>query len=104
MTQSYIHTNKQDVIIKTLLLAHPNLVHSYTVHRPGQLPDEKSQFFEILGFDVILDQTLQPWLLEVNRSPSFGTDTNLDLHIKTGVIRDALGLANIRSAFDEIFL
>ena len=82
--------------MKTLILAQPHLLHSCTVSRHGQLPNGKSQFFEILGFDILLDHTLQPWLLEVNRSPSFGTDANLDLHIKTAVIRDALQLANIR--------
>lgn len=62
----------------------------------GRVLDGKSPFFEILGFDILLDQSLQPWVLEVNRSPSFGTDSNLDLHVKTAVIRDALRLANIR--------
>lgn len=94
---THVHTHPQDVIVKTLLLAHPHLLHSYTVSRHGRFPDGKSQFFEILGFDILLDHTLQPWVLEVNRSPSFGTDANLDLHIKTAVIRDALRLVNIRS-------
>ncbi|CAI8057814.1 Tubulin polyglutamylase TTLL7 [Geodia barretti] len=84
-----------DIIVKTLILAYPHILHSCTVSRHGHLPNGKSQFFEILGFDVLLDHTLQPWVLEVNRSPSFGTDADLDLHIKTAVIRDALKLANI---------
>jgi tubulin polyglutamylase TTLL7 len=83
-----------DIIVKTLILAYPHILHSCTVSRHGHLPNGKSQFFEILGFDVLLDHTLQPWVLEVNRSPSFGTDAELDLHIKTAVIRDALKLAN----------
>lgn len=86
----------QDIIVKTLILAYPHILHSCTVSRHGHLPSGKSQFFEILGFDVLLDHTLQPWVLEVNRSPSFGTDAELDLHIKTAVIRDALKLANFR--------
>lgn len=86
----------QDAVIKTIILAHPHLLHSCAVSCHGRVLDENSQFFEILGFDILLDQSLQPWVLEVNRSPSFGTDTNLDLHVKTAVIRDALRLANIR--------
>jgi len=37
-----------------------------------------SRCFEVLGFDVLLDEQLQPWLVEVNHSPSFNVDTPLD--------------------------
>jgi len=51
--------------------------------------------FEILGIDVILDSDLKPWLLEVNHTPSFGTDTPFDYEVKSGVIRDSILLMNI---------
>ena len=51
--------------------------------------------FEILGFDILLDSKYKPWLLEVNHTPSFTTDTPLDSLIKKNVIRDALALMNI---------
>ena len=38
--------------------------------------------FEIFGFDIILDENLKPWLLEVNHTPSFEADTPLDHIIK----------------------
>lgn len=84
-----------DVIIKTLIVAQPHLQHCYQACRPGS--HDKCQCFEILGFDVLLDNTLRPWLLEVNRSPSFGTDSQLDVQIKLGVISDALRLVNIKA-------
>ena len=34
--------------------------------------------FEILGMDVMIYNKLKPWLLEVNHTPSFGTDTPFD--------------------------
>jgi tubulin polyglutamylase TTLL6/13 len=51
--------------------------------------------FEVLGFDIFLDSKLKPYLLEVNHTPSFTTDTPLDSHIKKSLIRDTLRLMNI---------
>ena len=50
----------------------------------------QSRCFELLGFDIILDETLRPWLLEVNHSPSFNVDSPLDHRVKTGVLGDLL--------------
>lgn len=52
--------------------------------------------FEILGFDIILDQNLKPWLLEVNHTPSFSTDSDLDYRIKFNLIKDSLKLVNVK--------
>lgn len=60
--------------------------------------------FEILGMDVILDDKLKPYLLEVNHTPSFSTDTPLDSLIKKRVISDALILMNVNyKTKNEIF-
>ena len=41
--------------------------------------------FEILGFDIILDDKGKPYLLEVNQAPSFATDSPLDYEVKRGL-------------------
>lgn len=46
--------------------------------------------FEILGFDILIDSKLRPYLLEVNHTPSFSTDTPLDSFIKKNLIKDAI--------------
>ena len=51
--------------------------------------------FEILGFDIIIDHTYKPYLLEVNHTPSFTADTPLDALIKKNLIRDTITLMNI---------
>ena len=51
---------------------------------------DASRCFEILGFDVLLDDRSRPHLVEVNHSPSFGMDSPLDRRVKSGLIGDAL--------------
>ncbi|VDO95188.1 unnamed protein product, partial [Schistosoma margrebowiei] len=52
--------------------------------------------FEILGFDILIDEQLNPWLIEVNRSPSFNTDQQLDQQIKYNLLTDTIRLLNIK--------
>ena len=60
----------------------------------------RNNCFDLLGFDVLIDSDLKPWLLEVNLSPSLSTDSPLDLHIKSNLIADTFNLVGIRG-FDR---
>lgn len=51
--------------------------------------------FQILGFDVLINENLEPILLEVNHTPSFVTDTPLDKTIKKNLIKETLLLLNV---------
>ena len=42
-----------------------------------------------------MDNNCDPWLLEINHSPSFAVDSPLDDMIKKNVIKDALQIMNI---------
>lgn len=44
----------------------------------------------------MLDKKLKPWLLEVNESPSFNDDTDVDKVVKGGLIEDTLRLLDIK--------
>ncbi|KAL0039776.1 hypothetical protein WJX77_007669 [Trebouxia sp. C0004] len=48
--------------------------------------------FELYGYDVIIDQSLKPWLIEVNASPSLSATTHSDRLLKCKVIHDTLQL------------
>jgi tubulin polyglutamylase TTLL6/13 len=81
------------IFIKTLCSAQPILAHNYRSCQPENHPN--NMCFEVLGMDILLDANLKPYLLEVNHTPSFTTDTPLDKNIKKGLIRDAMLLLNI---------
>ncbi|KAK9789746.1 hypothetical protein WJX73_005373 [Symbiochloris irregularis] len=77
------------VIVLSLLGIQPYLKHHYTSARPNQSADE-SACFELLGYDIMLDDTGRPWLLEVNHSPSFSTEMSVDMAVKEQLMRDTL--------------
>ncbi|XP_072806883.1 tubulin polyglutamylase TTLL13 isoform X6 [Vicugna pacos] len=86
----------EDIIIKTIISAHSVLRHNYRTCFPQYLSGGTCACFEILGFDILLDHKLKPWLLEVNHSPSFTTDSRLDREVKDALLCDAMTLINLR--------
>jgi len=84
-----------DLIVKTVLA-----IEQTVVENVRKLGLNRGNCFDLFGFDVLLDANLKPWLLEVNLSPSLGTDSPLDLFIKTNLIADTLNLVGVR-AFDR---
>ncbi|XP_057615291.1 tubulin monoglutamylase TTLL4 isoform X3 [Chionomys nivalis] len=78
----------KDVVVKTIISSEPyvtNLLKLY-VRRPYSC-------HELFGFDIMLDENLKPWVLEVNISPSLHSNSPLDISIKGQMIRDLLNLA-----------
>ncbi|XP_057191788.1 tubulin polyglutamylase TTLL4 isoform X1 [Triplophysa rosa] len=77
-----------DMVIKTIIPSDPyvnsrlkrNVLSPYSCH-------------ELFGFDIMLDEILKPWVLEVNISPSLHSNTPLDVSVKGQMIRDLLNLA-----------
>ncbi|XP_066119962.1 tubulin polyglutamylase TTLL6 [Saccopteryx bilineata] len=90
-----IWSDIEDVIIKTVISAFPIIKHNYHTCFPNHTLS--SACFEILGFDILLDRKLKPWLLEVNHSPSFSTDSCLDKEVKDSLLYDTMVLVNLGS-------
>jgi hypothetical protein len=74
--------NISSVIIKTLLSTE---MHLYS-HQKQLLPANRNNCFELYGFDIMLDEHLNPWLVEVNLMPSLACSSLLDKRIKIAVL------------------
>jgi len=59
--------------------------------------------FEMIGLDVLIDENMKTYLLEINNTPSMAAHTNLENKIKQDVIRDLFTLVDIENDdFDAI--
>lgn len=63
----------EDIVIKTIISGE-NVINNAT----EMFVPYSNNCFELLGFDILIDDTFEPWLLEVNLSPSLNCDSPLD--------------------------
>ena len=80
-----------DVIIKNILCG-----ENYVQNAMKKNGTHRTNCFEIMGFDVLIDSDLKPWLLEVNLSPSLACDSPLDMSIKSNCVCDAFNITGIK--------
>ncbi|XP_052057752.1 tubulin polyglutamylase TTLL5-like isoform X1 [Mytilus californianus] len=80
----------EDVIIKTIISVELPIATACKMFMP-----HKGNCFELYGFDVLVDDNMKPWVLEVNLSPSLACDSPLDSKIKTNMISDLLSMSGI---------
>lgn len=51
--------------------------------------------FELYGFDIMFDDTLKPWIIEVNASPSLTASSPTDYRLKIGLLEDMLSIVDM---------
>jgi len=93
-------THIKDLIVKTLMAVDSPIVNTwhqganYTTSGVAATQLGPNQTcFELYGFDVMLDDKLKPWLLEVNTFPSISSSSPFDKRVKTMLVADALTCA-----------
>ena len=79
-----------DIIIKTLISCENNLVSAISKYCAFQ-----ENCFELYGFDILIDDNLNCWLMEVNLSPNLHFDAPIDLKIKGEMIAEIFDIIRI---------
>ena len=80
----------EDVVIKSIISAEHIMGKAFDMFVPYQ-----KNCFEVLGYDILIDENYKAWLLEANMSPALSCDSPLDQKIKGNLIADLLTLAAV---------
>ena len=84
-----------DIIIKSFLSAENTL---YNTNK--KVCVHNTNCYEVYGFDIMIDENLKPWLIEINLSPSLACDSQLDMKIKSQLLADTFNLIGVHQ-FDR---
>lgn len=71
---TFIFARIDDLIIKTII----SIEHVISNAVDMFVPYKHANCFEMFGFDVLIDEEMVPWLLEVNLTPALSCDSPLD--------------------------
>eukprot|EP00924_Labyrinthula_sp_SR-Ha-C_P001695 snap_masked-scaffold_18-processed-gene-6.24-mRNA-1 protein AED:1.00 eAED:1.00 QI:0/-1/0/0/-1/1/1/0/571 len=102
-TVEFMWDRIKDLVVKTCL-AGTSLARKDSNSLGSRFQSKEETCFELLGFDVLIDEELTPWLLEVNLSPSLATGpaTNTPkekvkeaLNLKTQMLCDVMYLIGV---------
>ena len=85
-----IYIKIKDIIIKTIISVQQKLVNKIT-----QFNLKDNNFYNLLGFDILITKKFYPKLLEINYSPCMNIYNKVDKSIKTNLFVDVLNIVGI---------
>ncbi|XP_066927671.1 polyglutamylase complex subunit TTLL1-like isoform X2 [Clytia hemisphaerica] len=58
--------------------------------------------YEVYGYDIIIDDFLKPWIIEVNASPSLSATTSADRIMKFSLVNDVINIVVPPGEFPDV--
>ena len=80
-----------DIFIKMILSVREKIIKEIERNKL-----QSSNFYHLIGFDIILDENLKPYLLEANRLCGFRDDNDAEKYYTFNIIADTLNIIGIR--------
>ena len=87
------------IIILTILSSHNFLIKGEEYQCPKKI---YNKCFQILGFDILLDKNLKPFVLEINYRPSLEYHRGKERRMKVNMIKDSIRIATPLSIIQNI--
>ena len=88
----------KDIIIKSMISVYRNLTLELSENNLNDI-----NFFDVLGYDIIITNKYEPILLEINSGPSMAMYNELDKPIKTNLLVDTLNIVGITPFSKNLF-
>ena len=76
----------KDIVVKTIICGHTSIKKAFKEN-----VNSDYNCYKLFGFDVILDASLKPWLLEVNNFPTLN-HKSLDRHVNEAMIAEMFNI------------
>ena len=101
----YLFEQISEVCLKSLVAMQPFSLKEQAAQFNGKFAEAEGRCFQVLGFDIFIDNKLKAWVLEINDHPSLNINlclegdkglikepSEVDKYIKVKVIGDAIKL------------
>ncbi|XP_013388991.1 tubulin polyglutamylase TTLL4-like [Lingula anatina] len=86
-----IWENIKDIVLKTIISGEPEIWEGVRKYLQS-----KYSGHELFGFDILLDNNMKPWVLEVNKSPGLYPHSGHFRPVNDPMAKDMLNLAGFR--------
>lgn len=81
----------KDLIVKSIISVYKNLINYLKENNLNDI-----NFFNILGYDILITEQFKPKLIEINTEPCMVLYNNVDKIIKTKLFSDTINIIGIK--------
>lgn len=89
LTSKYGHEVVRDLFLRM------DEIFIKSLHSVQKIMINDKHSFELYGFDILIDDTLKPWIIEVNAAPSLTASSPTDYDLKFGLLEDMLHVVDM---------